>query len=463
MKRAVPLTDQNAPAASETDVSRPSKKPRLTGKPSSGAADQEPPPKDVAPRDKPEGKDVDMTRGDAPPMEVEEEETTPVAEEVPEEATEEDKRAATGWLSSKSDVDEAVVAAKAAAVAQCGDILTKLKAALEKCGTEGEPGSLEMIPKKELTQKKIQEIIDIKGVEGASYTGLFDRGARKSKEKAQSLVRPRLKELLEEATQKKSVALEKAEVEAQLSLELTAIKALPEDTPDVTTLRSLLACSLLLAEANPKVLTTSVDKTSGNVDELVIAMQNAGVELMRQVDGVQLEDTKEKRVRRVIRSLERALDALPPQEVARAVVHRFKLLKHAPRVDETACAELATTIRDAATGFAARGPESATKLTPDLPPFPTRDPAKLALRREENRAWSAAPPAKLANVHLRMQYDSYVLGTTAPPQKWPKLRGRPTIVGGVELATIKPMDVLAKKLAHGEKCEKGKPGKEESG
>ncbi len=87
----------------------------------------------------------------------------------------------------------------------------------------------------------------------------------------------------------------------------------------------------------------------------------------------------------------------------------------------------------------------------------------LALRQEENRAWSAAPPAKLVNVHLGMQYDSYVLGTTAPPQKLPKLRGRPTIVGGVELATIKPMDVLAKKLAHGEKCEKGKPGKEESG
>ena len=84
MKRKSALSNKNASDATETDASELSKKARPSHPSQSGDADQEPPPKDVAPRDKPEGKDVDMTRGDAPPMEVEEEETTPVDEEVPE-------------------------------------------------------------------------------------------------------------------------------------------------------------------------------------------------------------------------------------------------------------------------------------------------------------------------------------------------------------------------------------------
>jgi len=217
-----------------------------------------------------------------------------------------------------------------------------------------------------------------------------------------------------------------------------------------------------MAEARSETLTVSRDG-SGNVNRLIRAAQSAEVEVVGSIDGEFLARTKENLVSGVAYSLQRALNARPPQEVVEAVLGRIRLLKYAPRVDEMACAELATTIRDAATGFAARGPKSAAKVTVDLPPFPTRDPATLALRQAENSAWSAAPPAKQANVYLRLPYDSYVFGTTAPPQQWPEWQGRPTIVGGVELATIKPMDVLAKKLAHGEKSEKGKPGKEESG
>ena len=64
-----------------------------------------------------------------------------------------------GWLSPKDVVDDAVAAARAAANAQCDGESTLLQAALAKCGEEGAPGSLEMIPKKDLTLKKIQEII----------------------------------------------------------------------------------------------------------------------------------------------------------------------------------------------------------------------------------------------------------------------------------------------------------------
>ena len=95
----------------------------------------------------------------------------------------------------------------------------------------------------------------------------------------------------------------------------------------------------------------------------------------------------------------------------------------------------------------------------DLPPLPKRDAATVEKREQEYKKWTGAPPAELANVHLRMPFDSHTLGATAPFQKWPKLRGRPTIVGGIELATIKPMGALAKWLVRGEKSEKGKKRK----
>ena len=457
MKRKAALSNNNASDATETDASQLSKKRRLGDTPQpSGAADQKPPPAD--------GNDVDTTTSDeAPPMEVEEEETEPVAEEVPEEATEEEKRAAEGWLSPKSDVDDAVAAAKAAAAAQSDGELTKLRAALAKCGEEGAPGSLEKIPMKDLTLKKITDIIDIKGVVGATYSALYNKGEKTSKKKAHGRVRPKLKELLKGATENKTVALEKAEVETRLRFELAAVEALPDDEPDVTTLRSLLACGSLLENASSGCLTVCGDGESGTVDRLVVATRKAGVEVVGWVDGVALENTNKNNVLRVAYSLERALNALPPQEVVKAVIDRLKLLKYAPRVDKAGCAELATTIRDAATGFAARGPKSAAKVTVDLPSFPTRDPATLTRRREEYEKWTGAPAAQQAAVWSGVSLDSYALGTAAPLQKWPKYGGRPTIVGGVELATIKPMDVLAKKLAHGEKCEKGRAGEEESG
>ena len=82
-----------------------------------------------------------------------------------------------------------------------------------------------------------------------------------------------------------------------------------------------------------------------------------------------------------------------------------------------------------------RGPADTSRCRAVACTTSTRDPATLALRQAENSAWSAAPPAKQANVYLRLPYDSYVFGTTAPPQQWPEWQGRPTIVGGVELAT----------------------------
>ena len=456
MRPPLSPTSNNVKRASEKGASQTSKKQRLGDTPlPSGAADQKPPA---------DGNDVDTTtRDEAPPMEVEEEDTKPVAEEVPEEATEEDKLLDEGWLSPKGVVDDAVAAAKAAANAQSDGILTKLNAALEKCGTEGEPGSLELIPKKELKKATIDEIINIKEVDGASYASLFAKGARTSIVKAQSLVRPKLKELLKEATENKSVALEKAEVEARLGLELAAVKALSDDEPDVTTLRSLLACGSLLDNASSDCLTTSKDKTSGNVDRIVNAMREAGVELVGSIDGDALENTNENRVLCVISSLEAKIAAEPPETVARAVIARIGKVKHAPRTDDAARAALEADLRSRTSSFVARGAAFAAKVTPDLPPFPTRDARTLELLQAENRAWSAAPPAKQAAVWSGLAFDSHVLGTSAPLQKWPKLRGRPTIVGGVELGTIKEMGALAKMLVHGEKSEKGKPGKEKSG
>ena len=229
MKRKAALSNNNASDATETDASQLSKKRRLGDTPQpSGAADQKPPPAD--------GNDVDTTTSDeAPPMEVEEEETTPVAEEVPEEATEEDKRLDEGWLSPKDVVDDDAAAARAAAAAKSDGKLTKLRAALVACGMEGAPGSLEMIPSSQLTKKKIQNIIDIKEVDGASYGRLFAKGAKKtSKEKAQLLVRPKLKELINDATNNRSIEIARAELEARVNAEYAACEALPDDTSDVT-------------------------------------------------------------------------------------------------------------------------------------------------------------------------------------------------------------------------------------
>lgn len=236
MKRPVLLSINNASDATETDAPELSKKPRRSHTPSSGAADQEP-------GDGPENFDVDTTR-DAPPMEVEEEETTPVDEEVPEEATEED-RLDEGWLSKKCDVDDAVAAAKAAAAAQWDGKLTKLEAALEKCGEEGAPGSLEMIPKQDLKVKAIEEIINIKEVKGASYRSLFAGKEKTSAAKAQPRVRPTLVKLLKEAKGRKSVELERAELDARVDLEFAAIEALSEDTPDVTISVATSECTRL--------------------------------------------------------------------------------------------------------------------------------------------------------------------------------------------------------------------------
>ena len=194
------------------------------------------------------------------------------------------------------------------------------------------------------------------------------------------------------------------------------------------------------------------------------------MELVTEIDGDALENTKDNRVLRVISTLEETLNALPPQEVIDAVLERIRLEKHAPRANEEGCAALEADLRSNAISFAARDAASATKVTVDLPPFPTRDPPTLTRRREEYEKWTGAPAAQQANVCWGVQYDSYALGTAAPLQKWPKLRGRPTLVAdpltkieGGELTTIKPMDVLAWKLVRGEKSMKGKPGKEESG
>ena len=219
MKRPVPLSINNASDATETNAPELSKKSRLGAALPSGSADQEPPPADV--------NDVNTTR-DAPPMEVEEEETTPVAEEVPEEATEENKLLDEGWLSPKGVVDDAVAAARAARAAQWDGKLTKLNAALEKCGEKGAEDSLEKIPKKSLTQQHIIDIINIEDVEGADYASLFPDRKKMTKVNAQRKVRPKLEQLIKEARENRSLALEKAEFEAQLNLELVAFEALPD-------------------------------------------------------------------------------------------------------------------------------------------------------------------------------------------------------------------------------------------
>ena len=112
-------TSNNVKRPSETAASQPQKKLRLGDTPlPSGAADQEPPPKGVASRDEPEINDVDVTRGDARPTALVEEEENPVdtEDEAEEEAKvdEDEAWARNGFLSKRGDVDAAVAEAVAA-------------------------------------------------------------------------------------------------------------------------------------------------------------------------------------------------------------------------------------------------------------------------------------------------------------------------------------------------------------
>ena len=218
-----------------------------------------------------------------------------------------------------------------------------------------------------------------------------------------------------------------------------------------------------MAAANPAILSLTHNPAKlGNVDLLINAIGVAGV----TVSTDRSDQSRKGQVKEAVKSLNNAIDALPPKDVARAVIGRIESLKHAPRADKVAIAALTTTILDAASSFAARDAEAAAKVTPKLPEFPIRDAAEVAKRQLDYAAWTAAPSAARASVHLRIPYDSYALGTTAPPpKKWPKWRGRPTIVAdplteieGDQLTTITPMGALAKKLVHGEKCMEGQAG-----
>lgn len=194
------------------------------------------------------------------------------------------------------------------------------------------------------------------------------------------------------------------------------------------------------------------------------------MELVGYIDGTRLDCKKENKVTRVVFTLELAIEALPPQEVAKDVVERTRLVKLAPRANKAAIAALDADLRSRASSFAAQDAASAAKVTPDLPPLPKRDAETVEEREQEYNKWTGAPPAALASVSLRLPFDSYALGATAPLQKWPKLRGRPTLVAdpltdmdGVELTTIKPIGALAKSLATGERNVQGKLRKQQGG
>ena len=155
---------------------------------------------------------------------------------------------------------------------------------------------------------------------------------------------------------------------------------------------------MLMADATEDCLTTSLHQDSGNVDQLVIAMRKAKVELVSKIDGVVLENTIKNNVLRVAYSVERALNARPPQEVIDAVLGRIRSLKHAPRTNKTACAALATTLIDNARSFAAQDAASAGKVTIKLGDFPIIDDATLEQREHEYNKWTAATPAGRADV-----------------------------------------------------------------
>ena len=209
-----------------------------------------------------------------------------------------------------------------------------------------------------------------------------------------------------------------------------------------------------MADADPECL---MGGPEGNVGRLRKALRESGLELLSKMDGEVLEGTKENYVLRVACTLERALNALPPPEVAQAVIDRLKSLKHAPRTNNAACVALTTTLIGAARSFAAQDDASAEKTTVNLGGFPIIDDETLALRTAQNLEWTAAPAAGRAAVWSGVPFDSYALRTAAPLQEWPEWRGRPTIVAdpvteidGEELGKIKEMGVLAKKLVKGE-------------
>ena len=220
-------TSNNAKRASEEGASQTSKRQRLGDTPPlSGAADQEPP-KDVAPCDNPEKKDVDMTRGGggASTEEVEMQPVDAPEEEAAEEVEENWDEA--GWVADESIVKDAVAAAEAAAAAGFDGELTKLNTALAECD------ALEAIPKGQLTQKAVKDVI--KDVSGISYGRLFEKKEKQQTfHKARGRVRPKLQALADAATENRRLAVMQAGVEVQLRLEYEACKALPDDTSDVT-------------------------------------------------------------------------------------------------------------------------------------------------------------------------------------------------------------------------------------
>ncbi|CAH0379808.1 unnamed protein product [Pelagomonas calceolata] len=447
MRPPLSPTSNNAKRASETAASQPWKKQRLGDTPlPSGAADQEPPPKDVAPREKPEKNDVEMTRGDARPMELVVEEGKPVgAEDEAEEEAQVDAdeaRAARGWLSNGDTVDAKVAEAVAALAKDNAPKKKHIEDTLEALP------ALEALVGNGLTKTECRDFCTKWNL--PQQSGAIGKIPEK--------LRTKLEKKQKEMVVQQKLDGERAVLETTLHLEHAAFDALPDsDKKGVVGQRSLLVLALLMAGASSDCLKKGKDQISGNVNHLVIALREAGVEL---ANG----GTNEATVLRAVSSLEAKIAELPPEIVASAVVERTRLAKHAARTNGAACAALATTIRDAATGFAAQGAASAAKMSVTLPDFPIIDDATLERRTAQNVKWSNAPPADLANVRLGTRYDSHVLGATAPPKDWPKWRGRPTIVAdpltkieGVELTTIKPMGALAKKLLHGEKSEKGKP------
>ena len=223
---------------------------------------------------------------------------------------------------------------------------------------------------------------------------------------------------------------------------------------------------MLMADATEDCLTTSLHQDSGNVDQLVIAMRKARVALVSGIDGEVLKNTKENIVLRVAYSLDEALDAASPKEVAEGVLERISSLKHAPRVNKAGCTALEASLRREASSFAARDVASADKVRVVLGDLPIRDDAEVKLRAQEYKTWTGAPPAKQVAVWSGLAFDSRALGTTAPPKRWSEWLDRPTVVAaplteldGVELGKIKEMEVLAKMLRTGEKIVESKKRK----
>jgi hypothetical protein len=444
MKRKVALSPKNTTGAPETAASGLTKKPRHSHTPSSGPADQEPPPEDVAPREEPEKHDVDTTPGDARPTALVEEEENPVdtedeAEEVME-PDDDEKQAAAGWLSKPKTVD--------ATVAEAVATLAKINAPKKKQNAD----ALEALP---ALEAKVGN-----GITKTDCTLFCETWSLGGQAGAKDKIPGKLRKLLEkkEKDMERQGELdgEKVVLQTTLQLEEEAQEALPEGTDKLIVWRSLLLRAELMAKASSGCVSFR-----GDLTPFVDAVNSAGVEVMRSTE--EIRNTTEGLLLRVISSLEAKIAELPPDKVAQAVIDRLKLLKHAPRTNGAACAALATTIRDAATGFAARGPKSAAKMSVALPGFPIIDDETHAQRTAQYVEWTAAPAAGRADVWSGVPRDSYALRTAPPLQKWPKWLDRPTIVGGIELTTIKSWDVLAKKLVHAEKSCAKKRKREQEG